>query len=81
MSVRRPLRGQLLLPSQECIDDRLLVDPKRLCDDLLGLQINAQLGRVLKQIAAGVAVTLGITIDHLLNAECSFGKERFPSCL
>jgi hypothetical protein len=75
MVLRRRARGGLLLTSQEGgIDDRLMVDPERLRDDILGLQINTQLSGVLKQIAAGVAVALGELIHELLNAKRGLGQ-------
>ena len=59
MIVRRPFQGGLLCPSAERgVEDGLLVDPKRLLDNVLGVQLYTQKGCILKQVAARVAVAL-----------------------
>ena len=62
------------MTSQVGVDNRLRVDAKGLFDGLLGVEINTQLGGILKHIAAGVAVALGKLIDELLNAKRGLGQ-------
>jgi hypothetical protein len=72
MVLSRRLQSWLLLASQKGgIDDRLLVDAKCFRNDIPCLQVNAQQSGILKQIAAGVAVALGVLIDELLNARAA----------
>lgn len=62
------------MASHVIFDDRLVGDTKRLRNDVLGLQINAQQGGILKKIAAGVAITLGELVDELLNPKGGFSQ-------
>ena len=59
-----------MCPSAERgVEDGLLVDPKRLLDNVLGVQLYTQKGCILKQVAARVAVALGELVGELLNAK------------
>jgi predicted phage terminase large subunit-like protein len=57
MVFRRRPSGLLQPTSNVVFDDRLLVDPQRLRNEILGLQIDSQQGGILKQVASGVALS------------------------
>src|SRR4030088_3822013 len=63
--------------AQESVDDCLVVDSKRLCDNLLSLQIDAKYGRESKDVAQGVAVTLGASGRELLKPHAELCHYNF----